>query len=68
MYGNLQAEFARRNIKAVRGISTALDCTERAARNKLNGITEITISEAKKIKNRYFPEMQLDYLFATDVQ
>lgn len=66
MYGNLQAEFARQNIKAVKGLSRALNCTERTARNKLSGITDITVNEAKKIISTYFPDMQIEYLFATD--
>ena len=66
MYRNLQAEFARQNIAPVKGIATALDCTERCARNKLKGITAITISEAKEIHKKYFPDKTLDYLFATE--
>lgn len=65
MYRNLQAEFSRLNIPPVKGIANALDCTERCARNKLKGITAITISEAKKIHKKYFPSLTLDYLFET---
>ncbi len=65
MFKNLQAEFARCNIRPCVGVSKALDCTERTARNKLNGITEITVTEAKKIKLTYFPDLTLDYLFDT---
>ena len=65
MYRNLQAEFARQNIAPPKGIAAALDCTERCARNKLKGITEITVTEAKKIMMTYFPELSLDYLFET---
>ena len=66
MYKNLQAEFARRNIKSVVGVAQALGCTEKTARNKLKGITAITVLEAAKISKMYFPDCTLDYLFATE--
>ena len=65
MYRNLKAEFSRIDVSAVRGVASALDCTERCARNKLNGITGISISEAKKIRKKYFSDLTLDYLFET---
>ena len=65
MYGNLQAEFSRVNIPPVKGVAHALKCTERSARNKLKGITGISVEEAKIIHRKYFPNLTLDYLFAT---
>lgn len=66
MYKNLQAEFARQNIKPFAGIVKALGCTEKTARNKLKGITAITITEAMKIAAEFFPDDTLEYLFATE--
>ena len=68
MFCNLKAEFARRNISPISKISSVLECSERTARNKMNGSTEMTVNEAKKIKIECFPELSLDYLFASDVQ
>ena len=66
MYRNLQAEFSRLNISPVKGVANVLDCTERCARNKLKGITAITISEAKEIHKKYFSTFTLEYLFETE--
>lgn len=67
MFCNLKAEFVRKNLSPISAISDVLNCSERTARNKLNGTTEITVNEAKKIKAEYFPILSLDYLFAADV-
>ena len=63
MYNNLNAEFVRINVRPYVGVSQALECSERVARNRLNGQTPFTVNEATKIKEKYFPTMTIDYLF-----
>ena len=53
---NLYIAFLQENIKpeqVAKAISQVLNCSERTARNKLNGISDFSISEAVKI-NYYF--------------
>ena len=49
MYRILKAEMARVNI-SIRQLSMKLDITERSLRNKLNGVTEFTLTESMVIK------------------
>lgn len=62
MYPNLNAEMARRNITSQK-IGEVLRKCEKTARNKLNGDTPFTISEARLISEQLFPGMSIDYLF-----
>ncbi len=66
MFNNLKAEFIKIGIKPHIGVSNTLKCSERAARNRLNGSTAFTIFEAVKIKEEYFSNITIDYLFAVD--
>lgn len=63
MYPNLNAEMARDNITAEK-ISEALGVSANTVRNKLTGRTLFNTQEATKIKNAFFPDLTLDYLFA----
>lgn len=63
-YNNLRAEFVRLNMSPHIGVANALDCSERVARNRLNRETRFTVDEAIKIREKYFPEMTIDYLFS----
>lgn len=65
MLHNLEAEMARRNIKK-KEIAEALGISERTLRNKLSGISDFTLPEATKIKDKFFPSLDLQYLFAKD--
>ena len=62
----LLVEFLRIGIKPeqiANTISPVLGCSERTIRNKLNGRSEFTLSEAIKIKETWFSTLSLDYLF-----
>ena len=48
MYRILKAEMVRVNI-SIKQLSMKLDITERSLRNKINGVTEFTLSESLKI-------------------
>lgn len=65
MYTNLQAEMVRNNIKrkdfaAFLGVRQATIC------DKMNGKYSFKLSEAFKIKNKFFPDLTMEYLFKND--
>lgn len=62
MFPNLRAEMARQSIKPA-NISVALDITYDSVINKLNGKTDFTRAEIFKIRDAFFPNLTLDYLF-----
>ncbi|MHC1722775.1 MAG: transcriptional regulator [Aminipila sp.] len=45
-------------------IQTLIGVSEKTLRNKLMGLTDFTWSEAKKIKNEFFPRDDYDELFS----
>lgn len=49
VYRTLKAEMVRVDL-SVKRLAMQLGITERSLRNKINGITEFTLSESKKIK------------------
>ncbi len=59
---NLKGEMAKRNIK-VEDIANALNIHRNSASNKINGDTSFSIEEAVKVKETYFPDLSLKYLF-----
>ncbi|MGN0181416.1 MAG: hypothetical protein ACI4DP_03250 [Candidatus Ornithomonoglobus sp.] len=63
LFPNLEAEFTRRNVPAYVSVMQALGCSEKTARNKLNGTTGISLMDCIKIKNKCFPYsgFSLDY-------
>ena len=65
MFPNLRAEMARKNIKPT-DISSALNITYDSTLNKLNGKTDFTRTEIFKIRDAFFPDLTLDYLFKTE--
>lgn len=62
MYRILRAEMFRVNI-SVKELAMKIDITERSLRNKINGITDFTITEACKIRPIISPNMTLEDLF-----
>ena len=65
MFPNLRAEMARNNIKAAR-LAELLEISYDSIINKLNGKTDFTRSEIFKIRDNYFPNLKLEYLFDTE--
>jgi hypothetical protein len=63
MYPNLNAELARRNIKRTDIANDLFNGRTATVSDKLNGRYPLQLSEAIKIKKRYFPELELGYLF-----
>lgn len=65
MLNNLKAELVRKGLDPVKAIILAIGCSEKTARNKLNGISDITVPEAVKIVYEYFDGegLSFEYLF-----
>lgn len=66
MLNNLRAELVRKGFShPSEAIANALNCTQRTARNKLSGLSPVTVPEAVKIIERYFADdnFTIEYLF-----
>lgn len=57
--------MARYGIKT-RDILSLLEVTEKTARNKLTGKSYFTDKEMKKIRDKFFATMTIDYLLFED--
>lgn len=64
---NLKAEMQRNGL-TVKDIMDAIGCSEKTARNKINGETEFTYPEAETVRNKLFPSLRLEYLFRPNVR
>lgn len=62
MFNNLLAEMARNRLTG-KDVSRTVGMEYGTWRNKMNGKTEFTLHEMKKIRSKVFPGMTLDYLF-----
>ena len=62
MYSNLEAEMTRNGIKNG-DIAKVIKKDERTVRNKRAGTTEFTLTETFAIRDNFFPELSLEYLF-----
>jgi len=62
LFPSLNAEIARQNLK-IKDIADALHLTEKTVRNKISGKYDFTYSEMKFIRDKYFPQLTIDYLF-----
>lgn len=59
---NLKAEMQRNGL-TVRDIMNTIGCSEKTARNKINGETDFTYPEAERVRNKLFPGLRMEYLF-----
>ncbi len=59
---NLKGEMAKRRIK-IEDIANVLQIHRNSASNKINGETSFSIDEAVKVKETFFPELSLKFLF-----
>ena len=62
---NIKNEMPRFNVTYF-DIQRVLDCSEKTVRNKLNGVTDFTYSEVKRLRDELFPGMSIEYLFDTN--
>lgn len=65
MLHNLSAEMARKNIDN-KAVAEVLGCNNKTVKRKRSGMGDFSVSEARIIRNTFFPGMDLDYLFADD--
>lgn len=62
MMYNLLAESARKGITK-KQMSECIDVSEKTFYNKVRGSSEITLVEAQMIRDTFFPEHKIEYLF-----
>ena len=67
LYPNLEGELRKRNITR-KELSEKLNLNISTISRKLTETGKLKYEEATKIQSLYFPDLQLTYLFATDVQ
>lgn len=65
MFPNLHAEMARCNITAT-DFAKVIHKTNRSIRDKIGGQGDFTLTEVCAIRDAFFPEMTLEYLFMRD--
>lgn len=66
MYSNLDAEMARKGLRR-KDLAWMFKDRTATVSDKLNGKYPILIDEAFKIKETYFPELSVDYLFKKNI-
>lgn len=66
MFPNLRAEMARCGVTAT-DLSRVAHKTNRSIRDKIGGRGDFTLTEIYAIRDTFFPEMTLEYLFKRDV-
>lgn len=66
MLGNLKRALDNKGV-SLRAYAAVLGISEKSAWNKVNEETVLTYPEAIKTKKELFPEYDLEYLFASDV-
>lgn len=64
MFPNLRAEMARKRITNG-DLATTIGCDVSTMSGKLNTSGRLKFVEAKKIKDTHFPDLDMEYLFAT---
>ena len=62
---NLEAEMKRKKISRS-DIASILGLSYRTIHSRFNGESEWGYSECVKVRDTYFPDKTLDYLFATE--
>lgn len=67
MYANLEGELRKRNITRQK-IAKDMNLNIATVSRKLTENGRLKLSEAYKIRDLYFPDMSIEYLFATDEQ
>lgn len=62
-YPTLEREIAGRGIKK-KTVAESINVCNRSLNNKLSGRVPFTWPEVSKIRNRFFPDMTVEVLFA----
>ena len=64
-YSNLKAEMARHDI-TIKDLMEATGKSRPGVSNNLNGRGCFSVDESLKIRDKLFPGLSIDYLFASD--
>ena len=62
MFENLRNELSKKRISN-KAVADLIGCTQKTLDNKMNGVTEFTLSEILLISDNLLPEFELRYLF-----
>lgn len=65
VFPNLKAEMGRNGV-TLSELAAVWKTTERTARNRVNGTTDITFRQCKAVRDALFPNLSIDYLFDTE--
>lgn len=64
-YLNLKGEMAKRNV-TIESIAELLGIHRNSVANKVNGRSRFSIDEAFSVQKAFFPDLEAQYLFATE--
>ena len=64
-YPVLVGEIAKRGVKKAT-LAKTIGVSDRTLRNKLAGETAFSLPEAATIRNTFFPDMEMEYLFSVE--
>lgn len=64
-YQNMKAEFKREGVTQIQ-VADSMGMSSNNLSLKINEKVPMTVSEAKFIRDHWFPDCQLDYLLASD--
>ena len=67
MYRNLEAELVRKNVSRAQ-IAEALGINVATASEKMTKPGRLKLDEAIKIRDKFFPDLKLDYLFEIEIK
>lgn len=62
-YLNLKSEMGKADI-TIESVADALDIHRNSAANKIKGKSSFSIEESMIIQKKFFPALELNYLFA----
>lgn len=65
LFPNLKAEIARKAIKE-KDIAKKIGLSAKTFSSRMTGRSDFTLREMMAIKKHFFPDLSLEYLFATD--
>lgn len=64
---NLRAEMARERV-TIGAVADLIGRTRDTVANKIDGDSNFTIEEAQEIRDKFFPGLTLEYLFAKEAE
>ncbi|WHX35297.1 XRE family transcriptional regulator [Paenibacillus polymyxa] len=66
LYRNLRSEMKKKGV-TISDISRDLKMRRGTVSDKVHGRFRFYYDEAQMIKNKFFPECEIEYLFSTDI-